>query len=256
MPSYDYRIYAIRYAHRDHVAASEAFHKGPHDPPPGGMDYFVWAITDGKRTVVVDTGFTEEVGTRRGRTFLRSPREGLAVVGIDAGQVEQVILTHCHYDHIGNQALFPRATFSIQDEELAFYTGRYAARPAFRGSIEPEDVCSLVRLNYEERLRFVDGDAEIAPGIRVHKVGGHTAGMQIVSVETSRGRAVVTSDASHYYANIEEGNPFNTVYNVAGMYHGYERIRELASAPELILVGHDPQVFNRLKTVAEGIVEL
>ena len=105
-------------------------------------------------------------------------------------------------------------------------------------------------------MRFNDGDAEIVPGVRVHKVSGHTAGMQIVSVATSRGTAVLTSDASHYYANMDEGNSFNTFMDLAAVYRGYDRIRALASSPELILVGHDPQVMQRLTPVADGIVEL
>ena len=47
------------------------------------------------------------------------------------------------------------------------------------------DVTELVTHAYEERVQFVDGDAEVVPGVRVHKLGGHTAGMQIVSVMTS-----------------------------------------------------------------------
>src|SRR5579862_9008525 len=129
-----YRIYAVRYGHRDAVPAWEAFHK-EHAAPPDGMDYFVWAITDGQRTVVVDTGFGEAEGVRRGRTFLRSPAAGLALLGIDATTVEHVVLSHFHYDHIGGQALFPRATFYVQSAEMQFYTGRDATRPAFRGSI-------------------------------------------------------------------------------------------------------------------------
>src|SRR3954447_2555877 len=122
VPADGYRIYAVRYGHRDHVPAWEAFHK-EHAEPSGGMDYFVWAITDGTRTVVVDTGYGEEEGTRRGRQFLRSPAAGLAEIGIAAGDVEDVVLTHFHYDHIGGQALFPKARFWVQEEEMRFYTG-------------------------------------------------------------------------------------------------------------------------------------
>jgi len=250
-----YRIYAVRYGHRDHVPAWEAFHK-EHAEPSGGMDYFVWAITDGARTVVVDTGYAEEEGTRRGRQFLRSPAAGLAEIGIAAADVEDVVLTHFHYDHIGGQALFPKARFWVQEEEMRFYTSPSAIRPAFRGSIYLPDVVSLVTHVYEGRVRFNDGDAEVVPGVRVHKVGGHTAGMQIVSVATPRETAVLTSDASHYYANMDEGNSFNTFMDLSAVYRGYDRIRSLASAPELIVVGHDPQVMQRLKPVAEGIVEL
>ncbi|GIX49642.1 MAG: hypothetical protein KatS3mg131_3853 [Candidatus Tectimicrobiota bacterium] len=167
--------------------------------------------------MVVDLGFTEAVGTRRGRQFLRCPSRGLAEIGIDCARVEHVILTHFHYDHVGNYALFPRAVFYVQDDEMAFYTGRYANQPAFRHSVEVDDIVALVRYNYEGRLVFVDGDQEIVPGICVHKVGGHTAGMQVVSVHTREGRAVVASDASHYYHNFEKNVPFMVLHDLPGI---------------------------------------
>jgi glyoxylase-like metal-dependent hydrolase (beta-lactamase superfamily II) len=139
---------------------------------------------------------------------------------------------------------------------MSFYTGRYVQHPAFRRSIEVEDILALVRYNYEGRLTFVDGEQEILPGIGVHKVGGHTAGMQIVTVQTKDGRAVVASDASHYYHNLEKNVPFLTLHDIPGMYYGFQRIRELADKPELIIPGHDPLVQERLHRVANGIVSL
>ena len=113
------------------------------------------------------------------------------------------------------------------------------------------------------RVRFIErdaesngGEAEIAPGVRVHHVGGHTAGMQIVSVRTARGTAVLTSDASHYYANYEQDRPFNTLHDLPGTYRAFARIRALASAPDLIVPGHDPLVLERLQPVVDGIVML
>ena len=249
-----YRIYAVRYARRM-TNTSECFY-GDHAHQPMGMDYFVWAVTNGTRTVVVDLGFTEPVGTARGREFLRCPSKGLAEIGVDCGRVEHVVLSHFHYDHVGNYALFPRATFYLQDREMAFYTGRLVSRAPFRRSIELDDVLALVRMNYEGRVVFVDGEREILPGIAVHHVGGHTAGMQIVTVQTTRGRAVLASDASHYYRNLEERLPFNTLHDLPGMFRAFDRITELAAAPELILPGHDPLVLERLRKIGDGIVEL
>jgi glyoxylase-like metal-dependent hydrolase (beta-lactamase superfamily II) len=134
--------------------------------------------------------------------------------------------------------------------------GRYAGRAAFRRSIEVDDVCALVRLGYGGRLRFVDGDAEVVPGVHVHRVGGHTAGMQIVTVATARGRAVVTSDASHYYRNLEARIPSPTLHDLPGVYRAFDRVLELADSADLILPGHDPLVLERLRRVADGIVEL
>jgi glyoxylase-like metal-dependent hydrolase (beta-lactamase superfamily II) len=249
-----YTIYAVQYAYRK-TTSTELFYHDYHNTPMG-MDYFVWAITNGDHTVVVDLGFTEEVGTRRGRTFTRCPSKGLAEIGIDCNRVEHVIVSHFHYDHVGNYALFPNATFYVQDTEMSFNTGRYMSTPAFRHSIELDDILAMVRYNYDGRLTFIDGEQEILPGIAVHKVGGHTAGMQIVSVQTQEGRAVVASDASHYYHNFEKGIPFQTLHDIPGMYYAFQRLYELADKPELIIPGHDPMVQERLNRVGEGIVSL
>jgi glyoxylase-like metal-dependent hydrolase (beta-lactamase superfamily II) len=254
MAADDYRIYAIQYAERA-TNTSDVFYRDTQQAPLN-MAYFVWAVTNAERTVVVDLGFTEPVGTRRGRTFLRPPDRALAILGIDTNLVEHVIVTHFHYDHIGNHALFPRAMFYVQDAEMRFYTGRYARQPAFSGSIELDNVLAFVRLNYEGRVTFIEGERQILPGIKVHWVGGHTAGMQIVTVQTQRGQAVLASDASHYYRNLEANIPFLTLHDLPGTYRAFDRIRELAAAPELILPGHDPLVLDRLTRVAEGIFEL
>ncbi|HZQ39045.1 MAG TPA: N-acyl homoserine lactonase family protein [Dehalococcoidia bacterium] len=250
----EYRIYAIQYARRE-TNSSECFY-GDYRREPMTMAYYVWALRDGQRTIVVDLGFTEPVGTRRGRTFTRGIDAGLSQIGVEAASVEDVIVTHFHYDHTGNHALFPQARFHVQAAEMAFCTGPFAGKPAFSHSAEPDDIAAFVRYNYAGRVRFVQGEADVAPGVRVHHVGGHTAGMQIVSVQTARGTAVLTSDASHYYANYEQERPFNTLHDLPGTYRAFTRIRTLASAPELIVPGHDPLVLERLQPLADGIVTL
>jgi glyoxylase-like metal-dependent hydrolase (beta-lactamase superfamily II) len=94
-------------------------------------------------------------------------------------------------------------------------------------------------------VRFHNGDGEIAPGVSVHLIGGHTMGLQVVRVATRRGWVVLASDASHFYANMEEVRPFPIVYSVADMVQGYRRLESLAQSPEHIIPGHDPLVLER-----------
>jgi glyoxylase-like metal-dependent hydrolase (beta-lactamase superfamily II) len=70
-------------------------------------------------------------------------------------------------------------------------------------------------------------------------------GLQIVRVWTARGWVVLASDASHFYANMEEGRPFPIVYNVAEMLAGHKRAHALASSPRHVIPGHDPLVLKR-----------
>jgi glyoxylase-like metal-dependent hydrolase (beta-lactamase superfamily II) len=92
---------------------------------------------------------------------------------------------------------------------------------------------------------FHDGDEELAPGLSVHHVGGHTMGLQMVRVATQRGWVVLASDAAHLYANMEEGRPYPIVYNVFDMLAGHQRAYALATSRKHVIPGHDPLVLER-----------
>jgi glyoxylase-like metal-dependent hydrolase (beta-lactamase superfamily II) len=247
-----FAIYAVKYATRHAMRHEHFYGHDPHDEPMP-MDYFVWAAVSPDHTVVVDTGFSAEVAARRQRQHLRCPTDALQALGIDCGEVRHVVITHFHYDHVGNLARFPAATFILQDDEMAFWTGRHASRGHYRFLIEVDDVLHLVRENFNRRLHFVDGDEEIVPGITVHRVGGHAPGLQVVRVRTALGHVVLASDASHYYANIEEDRPFSIVSDLAQMYRAFDVVRSLADSPALVIPGHDPLVMQRFPPAAPGL---
>jgi glyoxylase-like metal-dependent hydrolase (beta-lactamase superfamily II) len=251
-----YEAYAIKYAH--HVRrASENFIGGdPHDGPMP-LDYFIWLLRGAGREIVVDTGFSAPMAAKRGREHLRCPSEGLGLLNTDPKKIKDVVITHLHYDHIGNFELFPAATFHLQDLEMNYATGRHMAQPVFGGAYEVEDVVGMVRRVYAGRVRFHDGDGEVVPGISLHLIGGHTMGLQVVRVATRRGWLVIASDASHFYANMEEVRPFPIVYSVADMVQGYDRLRALADSRAHIIPGHDPLVLERYpapSAALQGIV--
>ena len=255
MSTPEYEIYAIKYGERMGTRGGMFIHADAHDVPLS-MDYFVWAIKSPERTLVIDVGYGREEGEGRGRTFLRCPTEGLREVGIEANDVEDVIITHMHYDHAGNLELFPNARFHIQDDEMAFVTGRAMTHKALRHSFRLDDVLEMVRLVYGDRVVFHAGDTDIAPGISVHHIGGHTRGLQCVRVNTARGPVVVASDASHYYENFEKEVTFATVENIFLMHEGFRKLKSLAPTLAHIVPGHDPEVLRRYPAVSaelEGI---
>ena len=247
-----YELFAVKYAsHQRTQAANYIDPPDPHEAMP--MDYFVWAAVSGTRTFVIDTGFKAEEAARRERDFLRCPAEGLAAVGIDAGAVEDVVVTHFHYDHVGNFDKFPKAVFHVQDTEMAFATGRHMLEPRHSSSMNVDDVVGMVRHVYGNRVRFHDGDKDLAPGISLHHIGGHTAGMQSVRVRTRRGWVVVASDAAHYTANMETRNPFPIVFDVDAALAGYGRLADLADSSDHVVPGHDPLVMERYPPVSEDL---
>ncbi len=250
-----YELYAIKYAQRDAVRADNFIFSDSHDVPMP-LDYFVWAIVGRNRTFVLDTGFDAAEAEKRGREHLRTPAEALRHVGVAAETAEDVILSHMHYDHCGNLDQFPKARIYLQDREMAFATGRYMREEVLRMAFSVDYVTDLVRALYDDRVEFIDGVREIAPGITLHHVGGHTDGLQIVRVWTRRGWVVLASDATHFYDNMNRTNPFPIVFNVGHMLEAYRTIAALADSPQHIIPGHDPLVMQRFPAASketEGI---
>ena len=135
---------------------------------------------------------------------------------------------------------------------MDFVTGRQMTHAFMRAAYEVEDVVYMVRAVHAERVVFHDGDAVIAPGIEVHRIGGHTRGLQAVRIATERGNVVLASDTSHYFENFEQGRVFSIVDSAAAVLEGYRRLRELAARPELIVPGHDPLVMRPIRPPTIG----
>jgi glyoxylase-like metal-dependent hydrolase (beta-lactamase superfamily II) len=252
-----YEIVAIKYAEFANRRRFESFisaddHDGRHP-----IDYFVWVIRNGQRTIVVDTGFDAAEGAKRGRRVVRAPAAALEQIGVAAGEVDQVIITHLHYDHAGTLGAFPKARFHLQAAEMAYATGPCMCHAYLRHPFTVDHVCEMVKNVYSGRVAFLDGDAEIAPGVTVHKIGGHSRGLQCVRVATANGPVVLASDASHFYENFEQGKVFPVTVDIADVLAGYQRIAALAGSPRRVVPGHDPLVLQRypaLNSATEGIV--
>ena len=248
----EYKIFAIRYATRDARRADHFVGGDPHDAPMP-MDYFTWVVVGPERAFLVDTGFTEEVASRRKREFLRCPIESLKLIGVEPDAIADVVITHLHYDHVGNFHKLPNARFHLQEREMAFATGRHMRYPFFGHGFEVEDVVGMVRLNFKRRVELHDGDVELAPGLTLHLAAGHTAGLQVVRVHTERGDVVLASDSSHYYENLQSSRPFTAVLNVGDAIDSFRKVERLAASPRHIIPGHDPLVMQRYPAASPSL---
>jgi len=247
-----HEVYAIHYARHERRASENFIGGDPHDELMP-LDYFVWAIKGAHGTFIVDTGFDAEMAQKRGRQIINPVATGLKAIGIDPASVENVIVSHLHYDHTGNHDLFPRARYHLQDMEMAYATGRHMCHAHARIPFELDDVLAMVRKVFAGRVEFHDGDDQIAPGITVHRIGGHSKGLQCVRVKTRRGYVVLASDAAHLYAHIEQGRVFPVVYSVGDVLEGYETVRKLATSANHVVPGHDPLVLKRYVAGRPGL---
>jgi glyoxylase-like metal-dependent hydrolase (beta-lactamase superfamily II) len=246
-----YEVHAVKYAHLARKSSGNFLGGDSHDVDMP-LNYFVWVIRNAERTIVVDTGFDRDMAVKRGRIMERPVEEGLAAMGVRPDAVQDVIITHMHYDHAGNHDLFPSARFHVQESEMAFATGPCMCHDGMRHPFEVDDVVAMVRRVFHGKVRFCSGVREIAPGIEVHRLGGHTAGLQVVRVATRVGWVVLASDASHFYANMEQDRAHPIVHNHYDMVKGYETMRELAVSPMHIVPGHDPLVLKRYSASLPG----
>jgi glyoxylase-like metal-dependent hydrolase (beta-lactamase superfamily II) len=247
-----HEVYAVRYATHDRRSSENFLFGDPHDMMTS-IFYYVWVIRGPHGVFVVDTGFDQKGADARRRKIVHSVGEGLKALGIDADKVGNVIVTHMHWDHAGNYDLFPNARYHLQDCEMAYATGRCMCHHTVRIPFEVEDVVALVRKVFADRVTFHEGADEIAPGITVHKIGGHSKGLMCVRVKTRRGYVVVSSDATHLYRHLDEGKVFPITYNVAETLEGYRTLKQLASSRQHIIPGHDPLVMDLYPAAAPGL---
>jgi glyoxylase-like metal-dependent hydrolase (beta-lactamase superfamily II) len=240
-----YELFAVRYATNPrrrrgenliHLAAGDS-HDGPMP-----IDYFVWAAVGADGVVLIDTGSSRQVCTVRGNDFLQHPVDGLARIGIDAKDVRTIVTTHLHWDHSGNLSAFPDARLHVQRQEVAHACGPSMGEPFLQRPYDVEQFCDYARAIYGGRVTFHDGADELAPGLSIHHVGGHTPGMQVVRVNTGRGHVVLASDSMHYYENLRSRNPFPILVSTIDYVEALGAVTALADTDDHLIPGHDPAV--------------
>jgi len=243
----DYSIYEIRYADSPGDLVSDMVMGAPKGERLDTI-YAFWVIRGGGRNILLDCGFHRERWFKEWtiRDYMQ-PDEAVKLVGIEPGEVTDIVVSNAHWDHMGGIDLFPKATVWIQKEEFQYYTGAAWQPGGDHGGIDPEDVQALVRINTEGRVRFVDGDnVELFPGIRAYTGGRHTYASQYLLVEGAP-RFVLASDNTYLYRNLETHMASATFTDAdhAGNMKNQERMIQLAGSIDRVIPGHDALPFKK-----------
>ena len=218
------------------------------------LDFFVWAIVGRSGTIVVDTGFDEAMGRKRQRELIKPVAEGLEAIGVDPTAVETVIVSHLHYDHVGNYDLFPRARYHLQDREMAYATGRCMCHAALRLPFEADDVVAMVRKVFAGRVAFHDGDDEIAPGVtrpphrRPFEGPAERAGEDAARPRGAGVRRHASLRPSRQRARLPAHLQRRAKWSKAT-----RRSRSLRPRRDHVVPGHDPLVLERYPAAKPGL---
>lgn len=203
------------------------------------------ALIQGPQTILVDTSFlsVERTWQIRRRKIARAASQevvaALASAGVRPDEVAIVIHTHLHYDHAGNNRLFPTARFLVQREEL-----RYALAPtSFDATAYFAPGLGITPDYLGTKFDLLDGDAQVAEGVRVIATPGHTPGHQSVLVETAGGRYCIAGDAVMQFENLERRIPPGIHTSMIDCMASLERIAREAAH---VLPAHEPRLFQRL----------
>ena len=217
-----------------------------------------------KHVVLVDAGFGNQDWLSRYRFFgWEDPTTVLAKIGLTPVDVDAILVTHLHFDHIGNFSAFPNAHLYIQLDEYMGWLRTLSLPKDFGGgerswilsSLDPQDIHNVAIAISQDRATLIEGDVEVLPGITAHLAkDSHTFGTQWFEVQTRNGLFAIAGDAVYWYSNIEkmwppgynQGNPFNQLFT-------YERIRKTLSRElERLIPGHDPLVWQHHRTWTTG----
>ena len=252
----EYEVYAIRYADQGDalVSAGSLMLSASHEQMIPGMAYYVYVIQGNGKTIAVDTGYAPALTDRLNSRLFFSGPDGMRKLGLDPTKMSDLIITHAHYDHVGNLGEFTGATFHIDTEMMPIVEGTDPCHPFFRQGYGKRDCATIRRFKAEGRLVEHANVSVPWPGIELIHIGGHCRGQMVIRVNTQRGPVVLASDAAHLYQEWEEEQPFGVFYDMKAMLDGYRTLSDLSGCRrEFMIAGHDVAVMNMFPAPAKEL---
>src|SRR5262245_55097934 len=253
-----YEVYALSYGIYPNFPVSGLI-AGADKDRKIDLQMMIWLLKGSNgRNVLVDTGcYHENVVKGKGILNLSKASDAIAKLGLAATDITDVVITHMHWDHADGMDLFPNAKIWIQKDEYAYYTGAAWQKDGKHGGIEPDDVLTLVKLNTAGKVSLVDGDnVEIIDGVKVYTGGRHTFASQYVSVRLAVDTAVIASDNMYLYENLEKHAPIAQTFDADSNLKAQDRMKQIATHPDLIVPGHDPAVFVKFPKPGNGVAKI
>lgn len=258
-----YKITMLEYAFQS-VIPNGIVYSGYYDgSPEPSVTYTLTLLENKENKILIDTGYDISVEENKtladgcGIDRFASPIEILRRVNVEADDIKHVILTHCHWDHIGGLQLFRNATFYIQKKEYLKWIEVMSLPKEYdtlKISISRDSIKRLVTLSEEGRLVLLDGDVDnLFPNIHIRLAeDGHTFGGSMTVIDNPEDRYVHIGDVAYLRRNILGPNLDGiSVPQSLGSGSTVNRIAAMQRALKLVdgeinrvLIGHEPDTFQ------------
>jgi len=235
----DLELYAVKYGdslyHSRYIYYDDVLSKSL----PFAWMFYV--IKCEQKIILVDTGFRKESFIESYNIDYKNPLVLLERIGVKPFQVTDVIITHTHFDHIGNVDKFPNAKIYIQKDELKDFI-QHSKNQEIVGFLE----------NNRNVIAFNESH-ELYELFKIEKIGGHTIGSSVVSFNHKGKQYILTGDECYLAENCE-GKAIGTYYDIEKNKDFIDRISKIIN--KIILTFHDPALFNEYQKIEDSILKV
>ena len=220
------------------------------------LQFHMLVVRGGGKTIVVNTGppadltemnkaWVDYMGDERGALKVEPedrPEKALPAIGVDPNDVDMVIVTPFQQYSISNLKLFSKAEICLSRHGWIEFQAPTLPMPlAQRRQSIPDDVLTYLSTEAWERVRLMEDEEELLPGLRTFRTGAHHPESTAVAIETKAGTAIF-ADCIFHYGNIEKDHPLGIAENIHECKAAYARIREEA---DVVLAPYDPEILER-----------
>jgi glyoxylase-like metal-dependent hydrolase (beta-lactamase superfamily II) len=205
---------------------------------------WVYAVWNDQNKILVDTGIHDKDWIIANRGPVVQSKEETLQAAVKRGvkwaleDVDTVINTHLHYDHVGGNQFVPNAKFYVQKTEWEYAFNPFKTHKA----LYIEELYGPETINHF-RWNFVEGDVDLLPGIRLITTPGHSAGHQTVLVDTDEGVVCITGDAASMLQNFSAKTLNGSSIKISEV-DSYDSIDKIARSGNFVCPGHDPNIRN------------